>query len=1121
MAVRRSIGGFRRHRGGGGRFGRIAERLLSLGLGAAAVALLALFLRLERGPIVLDGAAPRLAEMAEAALREGAGPALTVALGEARLDVGRGPAPAPGLYLADVRIGGADGRTIAAAPLVRIGFRPLDLLMGRLRLTSVTVRGAALRLSRTEAGPPVGDLAPFAAGRGDAPGALEAVLDAVLHDPPPLLEALRLVAFEDADIVVPDGRSGGDLAFHGASGRVTRDGTGLSASGRLPAPGGKGTLGFSAGYGPDRRLRAELTASGATLSDLAALDPALAPLAGLPLALEAQGRIALSPAGAIETATVDIALGDGLLDLGPELEPVAVDGASLVAAFDAATGRIDLERMDIAAGGGSVSARGLVETVRRPDDGAVSGAMATLALGPVVLPLGALPARRTVPSARFDGGSLVIRVRRDPWRVEIAEAHLARGAAVFGLSGALTETEAGWSAGLRGRIRDLTVADLLALWPPDVAPGAKLWVREHMLGGLVTEGEAFVQGPLAAPDTSLSFAFQGASAAVLPPLPPIVEGRGWGSIDASGFSLTLHEGRVDVPGPTGGPIVLDGSSFRLDDLEADDAPAAITVLGRGPLPAILTLLAAEPLSLMDRVALGAGDVSGNGEARVSLVVPLLRDLLLEQVGVAAAARLSDVVVGGPLLPQPLSAASLDLVADTARMRIEGDARLGDIAMRIGWQETFAPDAETARTMLSLSAGLDGPALIRLGLPDGLGLRATSPIPVEATLRRDGPGLGPGETGFEATADLRGLAASVPALGWTKPAGAAGALRLAGVIGGAVRLDRLNLEAAGLRVQGRGRLGRNGSLSRLTLDRLAVGEGTDVAATVLREGEALAVSITGASLDAVPLLEGAVEADEAAGPPGPPFRVDLDVGRLTLRDGIALGTARATVARDAIGGLSASLSGALDGAQASVTLDRPAAADGRLRVTSDDAGGLLRGAGLFERGLGGRLDIEATLLRGGGMDGEARIADIVVSDDPGLDGLLAGADLDAALETLRRDGLRFETVRAPFRLRGRRLALIDAVAHGPVLGLAVSGDYDLENDMLDLEGVFTPLYGVNSLIGNLPLIGTLLTGGEGQGLIAFTFGLSGPASAPRTSVNPLSVLLPGVLRELIRPRAAPG
>jgi len=87
------------------------------------------------------------------------------------------------------------------------------------------------------------------------------------------------------------------------------------------------------------------------------------------------------------------------------------------------------------------------------------------------------------------------------------------------------------------------------------------------------------------------------------------------------------------------------------------------------------------------------------------------------------------------------------------------------------------------------------------------------------------------------------------------------------------------------------------------------------------------------------------------------------------------------------------------------------------------------------------------------------------------------------------------------------------AYGGAVGINASGMVDLGGNMLDLEGTLVPAYMLNSIIGKIPLIGNFLVGGEGQGLFAVQFHASGAFDDPKVSVNPLSALAPGALRNL--------
>ncbi|NDG50122.1 MAG: hypothetical protein EBY30_14045 [Rhodospirillales bacterium] len=71
----------------------------------------------------------------------------------------------------------------------------------------------------------------------------------------------------------------------------------------------------------------------------------------------------------------------------------------------------------------------------------------------------------------------------------------------------------------------------------------------------------------------------------------------------------------------------------------------------------------------------------------------------------------------------------------------------------------------------------------------------------------------------------------------------------------------------------------------------------------------------------------------------------------------------------------------------------------------------------------------------------------------------------------------------------------------------------EADILDLEGTIVPAYMLNTVLGNLPLVGRLFSPEPGGGLFATAFRVQGPAADPQVQVNPLSTITPGFLRGL--------
>jgi hypothetical protein len=642
--------------------------------------------------------------------------------------------------------------------------------------------------------------------------------------------------------------------------------------------------------------------------------------------------------------------------------------------------------------------------------------------------------------------------------------------------------------------------------------------------GLVPQASFSLSGPLSDPVVALDFAFTDAVARPLPPLPPVT-GDGWGRLTERDFSLTLAEGAVVVPGAAGGEIALDGSSFLLDTLSDPDIPARITVLGTGPLPAILSLIEGEPLGLLARVPLKPGDVGGTGSVNAALSVPLLEDLALEQVGVEATATLRDATLTlAPLRPDLLvEAPRLALEADATRLAMRGDLRLAGSRLAVVWEETFDPGPDGLRSRLQLDGPLDLAGLGLTGLPQGIALDA--PVPMALTLTR-GAAAG---TGFALAADLTGTGLEAVPLGWAKQPGTAARLRASGRLTSAgTRIDTLTLDAGDLSLRGGAGLEADGTLRHAEISRLTIGTATDIRVSLTQADELLRATVSGARLDLGALLE--TEAPETGSAsvhaPGTPLTVEMDIDSLGLGQGRTLRPARGTLERSAAGAVTAMLEGSMGGAApAALRITLSPDGQGDVSLTSPDAGGLLREVGLARRAIGGRMAAEAVISREKNgkrrFRGTAEINDLVVIEDGALDAMLTRADLDTALATLKREGIRFDRVRLPFEWFDGQIRLHGAVAHGPVVGLTLSGNYHLAADKLNMAGVFTPLYGLSSAIGRVPLIGTLLTGGEGQGLIAFTFDLAGSAADPVISINPLSALLPGVLRQIVQPRPAPG
>jgi hypothetical protein len=83
----------------------------------------------------------------------------------------------------------------------------------------------------------------------------------------------------------------------------------------------------------------------------------------------------------------------------------------------------------------------------------------------------------------------------------------------------------------------------------------------------------------------------------------------------------------------------------------------------------------------------------------------------------------------------------------------------------------------------------------------------------------------------------------------------------------------------------------------------------------------------------------------------------------------------------------------------------------------------------------------------------------------------------------------------------------------MIGATVEGSIDYARDQVSMRGTLVPLFGLNNMFGQIPIVGLFLGGGSNEGMFGITYEVSGTTSNPRPLVNPISAIAPGVLRKL--------
>lgn len=997
------------------------------------------------------------------------------------------PEGQPQVRFRDVRISDAGGSGVAQVNAATVEVSARDLVAGRVAFRRFGVSGAQVTIRRDAQGV-------FTLSFGGAPGTFEGSIAGVLEgvgrtfSQGPLSGLSRIEA-GDVTITLEDARSGRIWQATGGALALTNaeDGIGLSVTAEVF----NGTedlarvqLNFRStrdGRGASLGVSFENAAS----RDLALQSPALSFLSLIDAPISGAMRAGIAETGAIEELAATLEIGAGTLVPG-DAAPVPFDGARTYLAFQPQTGRVEFTELSVRSSLVSASTEGYAY-LDTGDDAWPERLIGQFRLNAVeVADAGVFEGPVLVEDGRAD-----FRLTLDPLEVEIGQVVVDDGAGEIRLAGHVAAGSGGWTAALDLSSDSLSTAQVLRYWPLGAAPGTRKWVAGNVLAGTIEDLSAHLRiAPGRRPVVGMTFGFEGADAGVLRDFPPITGGAGRATLIQDRFALAMTSGTLALPGRQ--PVDLAGSTFRVGDITRKPGIADVALRGEGDLGTVLRLVDRRPFRFMTRSGQSPDLARAGAAFTARLEFPLKPRIVPTDVNFTVDGVLTDVASETLMGGRSLAAETLDVAVGPGGLQVSGEARIDGLAVDAVWANPFGEPGSTA----TADVVLDADALDALGvaLPPGA-VTGAAPARIELTLRPDEP------MDFTLTSDLVGAALAIPALGWRKAAATPGQLSVSGTAGERLTVEALELDAPGLDVMGRILPGDGPGRQVVDLSRVRAGTWFDAPVRITGRGTGRApdVRVTGGTID----LRGRPDVSAGAGG-GPPLRLSLD--RLRVADALALAPFSAEITTG--GGLSGRFEGRVNGAAPVSGTVAPARNGTAVRVLSDDAGRALSALGLGGDARGGSLEL--TLIpdgRPGSYDGTLAARSVRITDAPLIASLLDAVSIVGLLDELGGSGIHFENLDARFDLSPDRIVVREGSAVGASLGISLDGIYRFADKRMDFQGVVSPIYLINA-------VGQVFTR-RGEGLFGFNFRVTGAQGNASVQVNPLSILTPGMFREIFR------
>lgn len=1005
----------------------------------------------------------------------------------------------PRIRLRNIGVASVEGVEVARFNEVRVSFAPGPLMARQIQPERISLSGVVARLRRGTDGRIslsanlVGDGAAREAGSlPELIGQFDDVLGA------PALQSLRTIELRALTLQYDDLLTDKAWTIDGGRLLMTREGDQLALTADLALlSGGSGVATLEAHYKSTiGEIAADfgLSFEGVAATDIASQSPAFAALDVLRASISGAVESGMNADGRFAPLQARLEIGAGVVQPTPGVRPIPFEGA--LASFSYTPEDRLLAFDEVALDSAWVSGRAKGTAVLGLDANN-RGPLRDLVAQLQVSELSANPNDFYEAPVSLSGVDLDFRLELNPLRITVGRMQVSDQGRSLTLNGDLVAAPDGWQVALDGHMDGIAPARLMTLWPVGLAGKTRRWLDENLLAGEVANVDlAFRRGPDAAPLTFLGFEFDKATVKVAKFMPPITQGRGRFSLMQGRMVIALDEG--EVMAAEGGAVALAGSSFIIPDTRIKGgAPAVLRLRSQSTITGALSLLNGPPLSVADKAKLPVTLADGEAVIEGTVAFPLKKDRAPGSTRFDVTGDLFDVQSDVLVKDRALEAARLALTVNNESVTLVGAGEVDDVPFEGRFTQ---PLGQQARGALRGDVALTPQALDTFGiaLPPGTVAGAGT-----GALTLD---IGGGQPPvFALTSNLIGVDVRVPELGWRKPPDRSARLEVAGQLGEVPRVDKLEIEGAGLRATGDVRLRSGGALDRVRFDQLRVGGWLDAPVELIGQGQGnpLEIALLGGTLDLRSADLGGGGGDSSGGQ-GSALRVALD--KLQITDTIALTNMQGLFATR--GGLDGEFQALLNGGTPVSGRVVPQNGRSAVRLTSDDAGGVLRSAGLLRQIEGGALTL--TLVpRGdaGTFDGDLRIGDVTVRAASGIAALINAISVVGLVNELNGDGIYFDDVEATFRLTPTRLTLTEASAVGNSLGLSMDGIYALDQGVIDMQGVVSPVYLINS-------IGSVLTR-RGEGLIGFNYTLRGPVASPSVAVNPLSALTPGMFREIFR------
>lgn len=683
---------------------------------------------------------------------------------------------------------------------------------------------------------------------------------------------------------------------------------------------------------------------------------------------------------------------------------------------------------------------------------------------------------------------------------------------------------------LNGKIEDLFLNHLAALWPQDLAHHARTWLTENLREGTLTHATFALKGHgeekgFVVDNLKGTLEGEGAEITYLKGLPPAQGVKAQATFDHQGFDIKLLAGNVKQ-------LQLKGGHILISKLDTNDETLSLDVKAEGPLSDVLNVIDHKPLQYASYGGIDPKKSKGTGTMDLHIEFPLLSNLQFKDVKMAITGSFKKVEIERKItddLKAQLTQGDLAVKLTQDQMVIKGKGVLNQLPSQLTYTQSFK-NTEPQALQINVETEASFEDFNRLGFDYRDYGRGPTKAKMTYTLERDK------KSHLRVDLETTPTTLSFAPLGWEKKAGEPGSLSFSLVFenGHLARMDNLAMTSPTYSLEGDILFGPEKKWKVVHLSQFK-GPHTHAQLTLHNpQPNVYEVSVKGTNIDLEKFLEYVNGEENVADHVPTDIKLSAQVDQLRLGEGKVFENVQASadlflqgkettwkaVKLRAKAGKSVAHSqkSAVAHVAGGIAFDITPGPNNTqtLEVRANDAGKFLKNLNIYNDVKSGYIVIKAQRKDKGPYAGVFKLKQFDVNKVPVLARFAALlspmgiANLFSAKETLSMD--KFE---CHFQFSEDMVIVTKGIGKSISLGFTVDGKLDRKQRLYNLKGNVIPARFINSVLNNIPLIGSMLSGGEGEGLFAIAYTVSGPFDNPAISLNPLSMLAPGFIRKFFQ------